>query len=183
MGSGEDTRTLIWPAVRADAKEAARLNSPPLVRGKETAMTTHEMFERNQQLSTEFDLYLLDHPEVADQIPDGALVVFVPAFDKELARRNRALARKSRAPGQPVVYVQVARMGASRVGRPDVESGVSAARRGSAGCDPLCVAQRGAPQTNPDPVRRIHAHLYPQARSLARCSNGRSERKCSPRSS
>ncbi len=78
-------------------------------------MTTHEMFERNQQLSTEFDLYLLDHPEVADQIPDGALVVFVPAFDKELARRNRALARKSRAPGQSVVYVQVARMGASRL--------------------------------------------------------------------
>ena len=78
-------------------------------------MTTHEMFERNLQLSTEFDLYLLDRPEVADQIPDGALVVFVPAFDKELSRRNRALARKSRAPGQPVVYVQVARMGASRL--------------------------------------------------------------------
>ena len=78
-------------------------------------MTTHEMFERNQQLSTEFDLYILDHPEVADQIPDGALVVFVPAFDKELSRRNRALARKSRAPGQSVVYVHVARMGASRL--------------------------------------------------------------------
>ena len=78
-------------------------------------MTTHEMFERNQQLSTEFDLYILDHPEVADQRPDGALVVFVPAFDKELSRRNRALARKSRAPGQSVVYVHVARMGASRL--------------------------------------------------------------------
>jgi Family of unknown function (DUF5647) len=78
-------------------------------------MTIHEMFERNQQLSTEFDLYLLDHPEVADQIPDGALVVFVPAFDKDLARRNRALARKSRVPGQPVVYVNVSRMAASRL--------------------------------------------------------------------
>jgi hypothetical protein len=78
-------------------------------------MTTPEMFERNEQRSTELDLYLLDHPEVADEIPDGALVVFVPAFDKELARRNRALARKSRAPGQSVVYVQVARMGASRL--------------------------------------------------------------------
>ena len=78
-------------------------------------MTTHEMFERNQQLSTEFDLYLLDHPEVADEIPDGALLVFVPAFDKDLARRNRALARTSRAPGQPVVYVQVSRMAASRL--------------------------------------------------------------------
>ena len=40
-------------------------------------MTNQEMFEKNQQLSTEFDLYLLDHPELADDIPDGALIVFV----------------------------------------------------------------------------------------------------------
>ena len=78
-------------------------------------MTTREIFEKNQQLSTEFDLYLIEHPETADQIPDGALVVFVPAFDKELARRNQALARKSRAPGQRVVFVKVAHMSASRL--------------------------------------------------------------------
>jgi hypothetical protein len=78
-------------------------------------MTTREMFEKNQRLSTEFDLYLLDHPEMAEQIPDGALLVFVPAFDKELARRNRALARKSQGSGQPVVYVNVAQMSASRL--------------------------------------------------------------------
>jgi hypothetical protein len=73
------------------------------------------MFEKNQRLSTEFDLYLLDHPEVAEGIPDGALVVCVPAFDKELARRNRALARKSRGAAQPVVYVHLTRMAASRL--------------------------------------------------------------------
>jgi len=78
-------------------------------------MTTREMFEKNQRLSTEFDLYLLDHPEITDQIPNGALLVFVPAFDKELSRRNRSLARKSRGRGQPVVYVNVARMSASRL--------------------------------------------------------------------
>jgi hypothetical protein len=78
-------------------------------------MTKGEMFDRNQQLSAAFDLYLLDHPDIVDQIPDGALVVFVPAFDKELARRNRALARKSRAPGQATVYVYVDRMVASRL--------------------------------------------------------------------
>jgi hypothetical protein len=39
----------------------------------------------------------------------------VPAFDNELAHRNRALARKSRAPGQPIAYVQVDRMVASRL--------------------------------------------------------------------
>jgi hypothetical protein len=78
-------------------------------------MTKREMFERNQQLPTEFDLYLLDHPELADDIPDGALIVFVPDFDKELARRNRALARKSRTPAQPVAYVHVNRLAASRL--------------------------------------------------------------------
>lgn len=78
-------------------------------------MTNQQMFEKNQQLSTEFDLYLLDHPELADDIPDGALIVFVPDFDKELARRNRALARKSRTPGQPVAYVHVNRLAASRL--------------------------------------------------------------------
>lgn len=78
-------------------------------------MTNQQMFEKNHQLSTEFDLYLLDHPELADDIPDGALIAFVPEFDKELARRNRALARKSRSPGQPVVYVHVDHLAASRL--------------------------------------------------------------------
>jgi hypothetical protein len=78
-------------------------------------VTTQEIFQRNHQLSTEFDLYMLEHPELAEDIPDSALIVFVPAFDKELARRNRALARKSRRRGQPVVYVQVNRLAASRL--------------------------------------------------------------------
>ena len=47
------------------------------------------MFLMNQQLSTEFDLFIPDHPEVADKIPDGAVVVFLPEFDKNLARKNR----------------------------------------------------------------------------------------------
>ncbi len=78
-------------------------------------MNTQEMFFKNQEISTEFDLYLLDHPEVTDRIPDGALVVFLPEFDKELAKKNRALAVKLREKGQPVVYVKVKRMTASRL--------------------------------------------------------------------
>ena len=78
-------------------------------------MKTQEMFLRNQQLSTEFDLYLLDHPEVADKIPDGALMVLLPEFDKDLAKRNRILAAKMREKGQPVVYVKVKGIAASRL--------------------------------------------------------------------
>jgi len=78
-------------------------------------MKVQDMFLKNQQLSTEFDLYLLDHPEMADRIPDGALVVFLPEFDRILARKNRALAAKFKERGQPVVYVKVKRMAASRL--------------------------------------------------------------------
>jgi hypothetical protein len=78
-------------------------------------MNTQEMFFKNQEISTEFDLYLLDHPEVADRIPDGALVVFLPEFDRSLAKKNRAVAAKLKEKGQPVVYVKVKRMTASRL--------------------------------------------------------------------
>jgi len=78
-------------------------------------MKAQDMFLKNQQLSTEFDLYLLDHPEIADRIPDGALVVFLPEFDRSLAKKNRALAAKMREKGQAVVYVRVKGMVASRL--------------------------------------------------------------------
>ena len=51
-------------------------------------MKAQDMFLKNQQVSTEFDLYLLDHPEVADEVPNGALVVFLPNLDKDLAKRK-----------------------------------------------------------------------------------------------
>lgn len=73
------------------------------------------MFLKNQQISTEFDLYLLDHPEIADRIPDGALLVFLPEFDKRLAKKNRAVAAKLREKGQPVVHVKVKCMVACRL--------------------------------------------------------------------
>lgn len=78
-------------------------------------MKAQDMFLKNQQLSTEFALYLLDHPEVADRIPDGALIVFLPEFDKSLARKNRALATKMKEKGQAVVYVKVKGIAASRL--------------------------------------------------------------------
>jgi len=78
-------------------------------------MKPQELFVKNQQLSTQFDLYLLDHPEVADKIPDGAPVVFLPIFDKALAKKNRQLAAKLKEKGQAVVYVKVKGLSASRL--------------------------------------------------------------------
>ena len=44
-------------------------------------MTREELFKKNQQLSTEFELYLLEHPEIEEKIPDNAMIVLVPDYD------------------------------------------------------------------------------------------------------
>ncbi len=78
-------------------------------------MTNEELFRKNQQLSTEFELYLLEHPEIEKQIPDNALIVLVPDYDQELTSRNRQIAEAHREPGQSVVYVRVKRLRSSRI--------------------------------------------------------------------
>ena len=78
-------------------------------------MTREELFRKNQQLSTEFELYLLEHPEVEEKIPDNAMVVLLPEYDKELAEKNMRLAEASRESGQKIVYVRVEKLRASRI--------------------------------------------------------------------
>jgi hypothetical protein len=78
-------------------------------------MTREELFKRNQQLSTEFELYLLEHPEIEEKIPDNAMIVLVPDYDKELAEKNVELAEASKEPGQTIVYVRVQKLRTSRI--------------------------------------------------------------------
>ncbi len=51
---------------------------------------------KNILLNTEFNKYLVEHPEVADEFPDIALVVLLPEDDPPLCRKNLALARRHR---------------------------------------------------------------------------------------
>ena len=78
-------------------------------------MTREELFRKNQQLSTEFDLYLLEHPEVEGKIPDNAMIVLLPEYDKELSEINAKLAEANREPGQAIVYVRVEKLRVSRI--------------------------------------------------------------------
>jgi len=71
-------------------------------------MTREELFRKNQQLSTEFELYLLEHPEIEEKIPDNAMIVLLPDYDKDVAEANKE-------PGQSIVYVRVERLRASRI--------------------------------------------------------------------
>lgn len=72
--------------------------------------------EKNITLSFEFERYILEHPEILEQIPNGARVVLLPQDDPELYRINLESAQK--APqvneAEPVVYVEIKALAAPR---------------------------------------------------------------------
>ncbi|MCA1957601.1 MAG: hypothetical protein LDL14_03615 [Nitrospira sp.] len=70
-------------------------------------MTEQELFTKNMKLSREFDLYLVEHSEVAERIPANALIVLLPEDDPELCVKNQELAQSKREPGQAIVSVRV----------------------------------------------------------------------------
>ena len=86
-------------------------------------MTERELFTKNLKLSKEFDLYLLEHPKVAEQIPENALIVLLSEEDPELCEKNIELARTRREPGQSLVYIRVEKVSPprSRLVNPRVE--------------------------------------------------------------
>jgi len=78
-------------------------------------MTREELFRKNQQLSTEFELYIPEYPEIEEQIPDNAMIVLVPEYDQELATKNIELAEANKEPGQTIVYIRITRLRTSRI--------------------------------------------------------------------
>lgn len=65
--------------------------------------------EKNITLSFEFGRYVLEHPEVLEQIPQGAEIVLLPRDDPELYRINLEAARRAQRErdAHPVVYVEI----------------------------------------------------------------------------
>ena len=91
-------------------------------------MDEQEIFSKNVTLSTEFNKYLVEHPEFAEQIPDEAVVVLLPADDPELCQENLRLMEDNKSiddvPNRPVVYVKIERLAPpppSRLVNPTVE--------------------------------------------------------------
>jgi len=73
-------------------------------------MTEEELVGKNLILMSEFDRYVLEHPEFAEQIPSNAQVVLLPEDDPELSRRNLEISKAQREPGQPVIYVRIEKL-------------------------------------------------------------------------
>lgn len=67
-----------------------------------------KVYEKKQALLvTEFDRYVMEHPEFAAQIPPGAQVVIQVEGDEDFNLWARGLAQRQREQGQVVVYVHV----------------------------------------------------------------------------
>lgn len=70
-------------------------------------MNENEIFIKNLILSTEFDRYILEHPDFAEKIPLNAQVVLLPEDDQELCKINIEIAERQCEEGQQVVYVHI----------------------------------------------------------------------------
>ena len=63
--------------------------------------------EKNSMLVKEFDRYVLEHPEFADEIPDNALVVMQIEGDDDFNNWARETARKVAEKETPIVYITI----------------------------------------------------------------------------
>jgi hypothetical protein len=73
-------------------------------------MTKDELFHKNLILGKEFDLYVLEHSEFVEEIPEDAIVVLMPDDDPELAEINLKMAEEIREPEQPMFLVRIKKM-------------------------------------------------------------------------
>lgn len=73
-----------------------------------------ELFIKNVILTTEFNKYLIEHPEELERIPENANVVILPANDPEFCRKIIALVKHHQEiddmNDRPIVYVKVEKM-------------------------------------------------------------------------
>lgn len=77
-------------------------------------MRKGDLFKKNHILGVEFDRYLLEHPEVLEEIPEDAEIYFLPEDDPELSQENFKMAEAHQAPGKKVVLVKIGRLSPPR---------------------------------------------------------------------
>lgn len=66
------------------------------------------IYERkNSELIKEFDRYVREHPEFADDIPKNAIVVMQLERDARFNQWSRKLAKSHAIKGQPIVHVRI----------------------------------------------------------------------------
>jgi len=83
-------------------------------------MRKEDLFKKNHILGVEFDRYLLENPELLDQIPENAELYSLPEEDPELSQENLKAAQAQKAKGGKVVLVRIGRLSPPRSRLQDV---------------------------------------------------------------
>jgi hypothetical protein len=73
-------------------------------------MTDKEFFDKSLVLSFEFSRYVIAHPEIAEKIPKGALVVLFLEDDPDFNKWAMELAQTKREADQPMVIVRIQKL-------------------------------------------------------------------------
>ncbi len=60
-------------------------------------------------LSSEFQKYLMKHPEIEDQIPFNALIIFQIAGENAFNKWSEAVTLRNREENQPVITITIQR--------------------------------------------------------------------------
>ena len=66
--------------------------------------------QKNAELVTEFDRYVREHPDFAEQIPTNALVAMLIEGDQEFNLWSQEGAQRQAEKQQPIVYVKIKRI-------------------------------------------------------------------------
>jgi len=65
------------------------------------------MERKNTELIKEFNAYIREHPEFADNIPNESIVIMQLEGDEEFNKWSSELREAHRGEGRPVVYVKI----------------------------------------------------------------------------
>jgi hypothetical protein len=69
------------------------------------------IFERkNAELLTEFDRYVMEHPQVANALPNGALVAMEVEDDHDFNQWSQQMARAQAELGQEIVFIRIKKL-------------------------------------------------------------------------
>ncbi len=83
-------------------------------------MRKEDVFKKNHLLGIEFDRYLLEHPDILEQIPENAEIYFLPEDDPDLSQENLKIAEAQKDGRRKVILVKIGRLSPRRSRLQDV---------------------------------------------------------------
>lgn len=75
------------------------------------AQNDEQLSLKNMMLTTEFNKYIIEHPEVLNRIPDDALVILLPSDDPDFCSKMIQLVEHYRkiddVNNRPVIFIRI----------------------------------------------------------------------------